>query len=210
MLQPANPSTTRVEAGRHLIRRARTGFARPASEKPSSALAHSAFSVNPTLAQSPAAGLLPLAAQHGAVSFGPCWGAFGFFLLSSSHCFLTSPSTRSLFLLQNHRQVRHRSAIAPIFIPSCLDLVVRSSLSYRHRQPRHSIRETQKQSPPTYSLFCYQNAPNISTQPFLETWTTSTSIPIHFQTNRRDEGTVNHSAATLTQHCTFRSCTHQH
>jgi hypothetical protein len=91
----------------------------------------------------------PLAAHHSAVSLvpvAPCW-AFGLhspviLLTLLLHFFLNTFFSLTGSIIDKF-DIAARSI--SVFIPSCLDLVVRLSLSYRHRQSRHSLREIQKQ-----------------------------------------------------------------
>jgi hypothetical protein len=101
----------------------------------------------------------PLAAQHSAaVSLVPDSLLLPVGLLASFCC---HPHTASLLLhfflntlsltgsIIDKFDIAARSIL--LFIPSCLDLVVRLSLSYRHRQSRHSLRESKNNRAPTDS-----------------------------------------------------------
>lgn len=92
----------------------------------------------------PALRLLPLQPEHGAVCVGPCWGLLASFLLSSSRCALNFFLNTFSLTCSSIDRFDIAARYISVFIPSCLDLVVRLSLSYRHRHSRHSLRDTAK------------------------------------------------------------------
>jgi hypothetical protein len=95
-----------------------------------------------------------------------------------------------------------------LFIPSCLDLVVRLSLSYRHRQSRHSLRDIQKQqSTHRFLIPLSDRAFHIHTD-FPRDVADFFFYPHFYFRSPRDEViAVNHSATTSTQPSTFPFCT---
>jgi hypothetical protein len=145
---------------RQLIRRARTGWADQDPEKPSTA---SACSSNSTLCSIPARGppstikrLRPLqlttAPSLSLVCVAPCWAFWlhsPVILTLLLHFFLNTFFSLTGSIIGKF-DIAARSI--SVFIPACLDLVVRLSLSYRHRQSRHSLREIQKQQSTHRSL----------------------------------------------------------
>ena len=174
-----------MEARRQLIRRARTGFARPASEKPSSALRPLRVQRRRHPCSIPGRRSSPLAAHCSAPSLlVPVGGAFGFFLVVLARLLNFSPSTLSLPLPPSSRIIDKFDIAARYtspFIPSCLDLVVRLSLSYRHRQPQHSLRDNPKTKP--HPLIPYSvTRPRPSYQHSLSSRRERHlfSVPIHF------------------------------
>jgi hypothetical protein len=97
---------------------------------------------------------------------------------------LTSPSTRSLTWssIQNSTSQCDNS---PVFIPSCLDLVVRLSFPYRHRQSRHSLRDNPTTNINYRFLIPLSNRAYSNPQPFLETGSTFIPHTFYFTTSLR-------------------------
>jgi hypothetical protein len=155
-------------SSRQLIRRPTTGFATRIARKTFTLVAHSdpGSAPQPVLpCSTPGRPSSPLAAtaQHSAVSAGPCWGLWLRSVVVLVLALALDFSLQHLFTTSSTDSFDIAARYISAFIPSCLDLVVRLSLSYRHRQSQHSLRDTQKQRAPTNSLFLYQTAPSIST-----------------------------------------------